>query len=172
MKRGSTFSKKRFWIVICVLALVEVIALFLIMKWKYIFPSDEVSEIYTQYENEDGIDASYIKKYKVNDSVYVDVTLLEATDSDGWQTLSDDFGITPLEDELQQKIDSGKDLVFVREVNGQNMKVQADSICDNTKLIAISYLKKSVCIFHVADDKEIHSVYYHNFDKTTNKPNF
>ena len=140
--------------------------------WRYVRPQQQVSDLYRRYEHVDGIAASYIHNYPVNDTLSLDVTLLEATDSDGWQTLSDDFGIIPLEDELQQKIDSGKDLVFVREVNGQNMKVQADSICDNTKLIAISYLKKTVCIFHVADDKEIHSVYYHNFDKTTNKPNF
>ena len=159
------------WI-LTLLMVAAVVAAVAVVFCRHILPRWQVSDIYRRYEHVDGIAASYIHNYPVNDTLSLDVTLLEATDSDGWQTLSDDFGITPLEDELQQKIDSGKDLVFVREVNGQNMKVQADSICDNTKLIAISYLKKTVCIFHVADDKEIHSVYYHNFDKTTNKPDF
>ena len=70
------FNKKKFWTIVALLALVETLVLFCVFQWRYIFPSHEVSDLYTHYEKVDGIDASFIKGFRVNDSVFIDVTLL------------------------------------------------------------------------------------------------
>lgn len=114
MKRQ--FNKKRFWIIVALIALVEALTLFCIFQWKYIFPSKEVSEIYTRYENVDEIAASFIKDYKVNDSVFVDVTMLEAKDSAGWAMLKQDFSVPELNAEWQTFIDNGKNPIFSRRI--------------------------------------------------------
>jgi len=57
----KTFNKKRFWLIVAILAIVEAVILCLALQWKYIFPSREVSDLYTRYENVDGVDGSYIK---------------------------------------------------------------------------------------------------------------
>ena len=51
----KTFNKKRFWLIVAILALVEAAILCLVLQWKYIFPSREVSDLYTHYEKVDGV---------------------------------------------------------------------------------------------------------------------
>ena len=92
MKR--TFNKKRFWLIVALLALVEVLVCYVVLQGRYLFPSEEVSEVYSRYANDESIDASFIKGYRVNDTLFVDVTLLEAKDSAAWERLVEDFGLT------------------------------------------------------------------------------
>ena len=85
------FNKKRFWLIIAILALVEALVCYVVLQREYLFPSDEVSEVYTRYADDESIDASFIKGYRVNDTLFVDVTLLQAKDSAGWERLLNDF---------------------------------------------------------------------------------
>ncbi len=61
--------------------------------WPRTVPFDQCSDLYKQYVAVEGINATYIKDYKVNDTVFVDVTLLEAIDSTGWEILKRDFDV-------------------------------------------------------------------------------
>ncbi len=129
-----------------------------VILWPRTVPLQECSEIYQKYANVEDVSASFIKDYKVNDTVYVDVTLLEAVDSAGWVTLKKDFEVPNLPPELQQLINSGKDLVFT--------KMIAEPATSH--LLAISYLTKTLTIFHIESDAEKYAIEYHNFDKSTN----
>lgn len=55
------FNKKRFWLVVGIVAILDVLILFLVFQWKYIFPSTEVSELYTKYANTEGVEASFVR---------------------------------------------------------------------------------------------------------------
>ncbi|MCR5065508.1 MAG: hypothetical protein K6A67_07015 [Bacteroidales bacterium] len=166
MKRP--FNKKRFWLIIAILALVEAAIFCLALQWKYIFPSREVSELYTRYENVDGVEVSFIKDYKVNDTVFVDVTLLEATDSVGWVTLKKDFDIVDITPELQQFIDNGENMIFTK-------LIPKSSFSDTTScpykddLLAISFLTKTLTVFHIKNKEELNAVRHYNYDKSTNQ---
>ncbi|MBQ9587526.1 MAG: hypothetical protein IJR26_06690 [Bacteroidales bacterium] len=166
MKRP--FNKKRFWLIIAILALVEALVCYIAIQWKYIFPSNEVSEIYARYEKVEGIDVSFVKDYKVNDTVFVDVTLLEATDSVGWATLKKDFEIPNPSPDFQQRIDSGKNMIGVK-IIPKSIAVDTTSKEYPNNLLAISYLNHTLTIFHIKNDVEKHAVKYHNFDKSTNQ---
>lgn len=130
----------------------------LILGWPRTVPFDQCSDVYKRYAKMDGVDATFIKDYKVNDTVFVDVTLLEAIDSTGWDILKKDFEVASLPPELQQLVDSGKDLVFT--------KIISEPAASH--LLAISYLTKTLTVFHIENDAEKHAVKYHNFDKSTN----
>lgn len=130
----------------------------LILGWPRTVPFEQCSEIYQKYANEEDIKASFIKDFKVNDTVFVDVTLLEAIDSTGWDILKKDFEVPNLPLELQQLVDSGKDLVFTKMISEPAA----------SHLLAISYLTKTLTVFHIENDAEKHAVKYHNFDKSTN----
>ena len=54
-------------------------------------PYSQCSEIYRRYAAVDGIDATFIRDYPVNDTLLLDVTLLHAKDSAGWERLLNDF---------------------------------------------------------------------------------
>ena len=166
MKRP--FNKKRFWLIIAILALVEALVCYIAIQWKYIFTSNEVSEIYARYEKVEGIDVSFVKDYKVNDTVFVDATLLEAKDSAVWVMLKNDFEVPNPGPIAQQFIDNGEDLIGVKLIP-KSIAVDTTSKEYPNNLLAISYLNHTLTIFHIKNDVEKHAVKYHNFDKSTNQ---
>lgn len=165
---AKTFNKKRFWTVIAIVAVIEVLAIALVQQWRYIFPSHEVSDLYTHYEKVDGIDASFIKDFRVNDSVFIDVTLLEAKDSAGWATLMHDFAVPEPNAELQAFIDNGEDLIFSQPLTPSRypISIPSDTILFNE--LAISYYTHTLTIFHSKNEKERHAVLLHDLDESTN----
>ena len=65
-----------------------------VAAWRYLLPERHVSDLYRRYHNADGIAASYIHNFPVNDTLTLDVTLLEATTDSAWQALCADFAIS------------------------------------------------------------------------------
>ena len=60
-----------------------------------VVPFDQCSDVYKRYADMDGVDATFIKDYKVNDSIRVNVTLLQATDSVSWNIIAKDLNVPP-----------------------------------------------------------------------------
>jgi len=134
--------------------------------WPRTVPFDQCSDLYKQYANVEGIDATFIKDYKVNDTVFVDVTLLEATDSMGWATLEKDFEIPNPSPDFQQRIDSGKDLIYTKIIpKATVLDTLQNSYTKN--LLAISHLNRSLIVFHTKNKAEEHAVLFYNFDYST-----
>lgn len=135
--------------------------------WPRTVPFDQCSDLYKHYANVEGIDATFIKDYKVNDTVFVDVTLLEATDSVGWATLKKDFEVPPPPPVAKKFIDNGEDLIGVKLIP---KSTTSDTILNPypNDVLAISHLKRTLTIFHIKNDVEKHAVKYYNFDKSTN----
>ena len=155
---------KQFWIWVGILLLVELAAITMWKRWYWFFPSHAISEAYSKYEGVEGVNAAFFKDFRINDSVFVDVTLLEATDSAGWGILCNDFKIPVLDSASQSDIDNGMDLVFTKKLDGNDY---SKPITDTTSEIVVrsfSYLKKSVCIFHTKNKAEEHAVLFYNFD--------
>ena len=131
----------------------------IVLLWPRTVPFEQCSEIYQKYANEEDIKATFIKDYKVNDTVFVDVTLLEATDSVGWNILKKDFEVPALPPELQQLVDNGEDLVFTKMIP----KPKIDTSDFPNDLLAISHLSHTLTVFHIKSDIEKHAVYNHNY---------
>lgn len=165
---AKTFNKKRFWTVIAIVAVIEVLAIALVQQWRYIFPSHEVSEIYTRYENTDGIDASFIKDFRVNDSVFIDVTLLEAKDSAGWEMLKRDFLVPELNAEWQTYIDNGEDLIISIRLTQDNYPINISSDTIVFDMLAISYYSQALTIFHAKNDQEILAALHQDYQESIN----
>ena len=83
---------KRSWLITILFCLLLLGGGGAVLLLPQVVPFDQCSDLYKQYVAVEGINATYIKDYKVNDTVFVDVTLLEATDS-MWHTLMKDFNI-------------------------------------------------------------------------------
>ncbi|MCR4815772.1 MAG: hypothetical protein K5842_01120 [Bacteroidales bacterium] len=136
--------------------------------WPRIVPFDLCSDVYKQYANVEGIDATFIKDYKVNDTVFVDVTLLEATDSVSWTTLKKDFEVPDPSPDFQQFIDSGEDLIYVKLIP---KTTASDTILNPypNDVLAISPLNRTLTIFHIKNTEELNAVRHYNYDKSTNQ---
>lgn len=166
MKQG--FNKKRFWMAVGIVAVIEGMLLCLFFQGKYIFPTDEVSAVYTRYKDVEGIAASYIKDYKVNDTVFVDVTLLEATDSTKWDTLRYEFSIPEPEPPIKLAVELNKDMAISRLVEKDDYGKPASPSSTDCEIMAYLYGTRTICIFHVKNPVERHAVLFHNFDKSIN----
>jgi hypothetical protein len=147
-----------------ILMLLAVVAAVGAVFWRHILPRWQVSDIYRRYEHVDGIAASYIHNYPVNDTLSLNVTLLEATTDSGWAVLVRDFEMDELSPLLQMLIDRGENLVFSKLIPRSNPSASAEN-----DVLAYSYTTRSVSIFHVANDEEKHAVLYHNIKKSINK---
>ena len=133
-----------------------------VAAWRYILPERHVSDLYRRYHNADGIAASYIHNFPVNDTVFVDATLLEATDSVSWTTLKKDFEVPDPSPDFQQFIDSGEDLIYVKLIP---KSTASDTILNPypKDVLAISPLNRTLTIFHIANAEEKHAVFHYNY---------
>lgn len=136
--------------------------------WPRTVPFDQCSDVYKRYAAVDGVVATFIKDYKVNDTVFVDATLLEAKDSAVWVMLKNDFEVPNPGPIAQQFIDNGEDLIGVK-IIPKSIAVDTTSKEYPNNILAISYLNHTLTIFHIKNDVEKHAVKYHNFDKSTNQ---
>lgn len=144
----KTFNKKRFWLIVAILVLVEAAILCLALQWKYIFPSKDVSDLYTRYENVDGVEASFIKDYKVNDTVFVDVTLLEAQTDSAWTMLQTDFNVPIIPEEYRELVASSNSVDFWL-ASKDNPKDRTDTIKSHNDIIVMSRQMLTICICHI-----------------------
>lgn len=135
-----------------------------VAAWRYLLPERQVSDIYRRYAHSDGIAASYIHNFPVNDTLTLDVTLLEATTDSGWAVLVRDFEMDELSSLLQMLIDRGENMVFSRLIPKSRPSASAEN-----DVLAYSYTTRTVSIFHLANDEEKHAVLYHNIKKSINQ---
>lgn len=130
-----------------------------VIFWPRTVPFEQCSEIYKKYANVEKVKASFIKDFKVNDTVFVDVTLLEAIDSVGWDILKTDFKVPPPPLELQPLIDNGEDLLFTKHIP----KYIANTSAFPYDLLVISHLTHTLTVFHINSDIEKHAIFNHNY---------
>ena len=130
-----------------------------VIFWPRTVPFEQCSEIYQKYANVEKVQASFIKDFKVNDTVFVDVTLLEAIDSTGWDILKTDFKVPPPPLELQPLIDNGEDLLFTKHIP----KYIANTSAFPYDLLVISHLTHTLTVFHINSNIEKHAVFNHNY---------
>ena len=145
------------------LMLLTIVAAVGTVFWRHILPRWQVSDLYRRYEHTDGIAASYIHNYPVNDTITLFVTLLEATSDSGWAVLVRDFEIEELSPMLQMLIERGENLVFSKLIPKSKPSASAKN-----DVLAYSYTTRSVSIFHITNDEEKHAVLYHNLNGSVN----
>ena len=127
---------------------------------RHILPRWQVSDLYRRYEHVDGIAASYIHNYPVNDTLTLDVTLLEATSDSGWQTLCSDFAILGVVEEM---VKIGPEIVFCRQVSRHDYTQVVLGDSPDAEVLAISCDSKRLAIFHTRNEKEIRAVLHYNW---------
>ena len=194
MNTQRLIDKLTSWPVTLTVCLLIVLGTLTVKLWPRTVPFDQCSEIYKKYANVEKVTASFIKDFKVNDTVFVDVTLLEATDSMGWATLKKDFEIPNPSPDFQQRIDSGKDLIYTKKIpkvtvadslkkSHPNVSSQsreddnlhssrgAENVTYGNDWLAISHLNHIIIVFHTKNEDEVHAVIFRNFEKSINQDN-
>lgn len=156
----------RFWGRFLLLLAVALGAITLVMRWHRIFPSDEVSEIYAKYAEMNGIEASFIKDYRINDTAFIDATVLEATTDSAWTVLQKDFNIPIIPEEYRELFDSNNSICYWF-ASKNSFSAPADSIMPNIDFIVVSRHTRTICIFHITSESQITLILYKKIHQIT-----
>lgn len=146
-----------------IMMLVELAAITLWKRWHRIFPSHYVSEVYTRYACAEGIDIAFIKDFKLNDTIFVDVTLLEAKNDSSWMRLQKDFNVAPPPKEIL--MEATNDIISFRYAPKKSHSLPMDPHLTNNDIIAVSHLKKCIAVFHINSEKQINIIYKNQIEK-------
>ena len=140
-------------------------------------PYEQCSEVYKRYCNVEGVRATYIQDFRVNDTLTVGVTLLEATDSAGWEYLLQKFNITQ---EMQTVFQQAGMDVFIWQVRKDAPEEWASTkgenrdtdMTENDLLTCACSLKEGkICVFHTKSKEEMKAIDNYNYDNMINQTN-
>jgi len=153
----------KFWLIFAILLAVALAAITVAHRWHRIFPSNEVSELYTRYAGVEGMEVSFAKDYRVNDTLRVDVTLIETSDDNTWDNLCQDLHIASIKDipeEYRELFISNS--TFEHFIKEDPLTPDSDSLMD---LYVYSRKQKSVCVFHSISEKQYDAIIDNEIDK-------
>lgn len=156
-------------IILPAVAFLAVVAVALAVRlWPRTVPFGQCSEVYKKYAAVDGVDAMFIKDYKINDIVFVDVTILKAKDSATWISLKKSFEVPDPSPNFQRLIDEGKDIIATKIIP---KTIVTDTLRNSypSDCLATSYLNRTLTFFHVTNEFELYIVRRYNWDKSINQ---
>ena len=158
-----------------VLATVVVVGVALAVKFLFCaVPYWQSSEVYKKYKDVEGIRASYVKDFRVNDTLTVAVTLLEATDT-GWERLMEDFRIPDALREIAEAA-TDKNKVWTRTVlkGHPEEKVSVATLTDGEwkyDMVAMDFTLHKIALFDLNNMEEYMAIHDYGYDYMTNKTN-
>lgn len=117
-------------------------------------PLDECSELYRRYCDVPGIRAAFIKDKKINDTVFVDVTLLQAMDDSAWCVLQKDFNLPAIPEELEALFYGDSSRVIVKCIAKGHPEMEIDTSFTKVDMVAYSYFKRTITVFDVTEDNQ------------------
>ena len=134
--------------------------------FRYYLPHEGPTDaLYEKYKDNPQVKASLLHDFRVNDTLAVDVTTLQATDSVGWETLKKDFHAFPLPENNQKKIDQGIDVISIHLAPKTDPTLPMDTTdLLNNNVVAISRLHQTVSIFNVTTRAEMDAVRVNQFE--------
>ena len=120
-------------------------------------PYWQCSEVYKRYKDVEGVRATYIKDYRVNDTLTVGVTLLEATTDSGWAVLQEDFGLPTIPKDYETLLCGDSNRVSVKGFpKPAPLYISGDTIEDD--IIAISRYKRIIAYFDIQGNGQLESI--------------
>ena len=143
-------NDRRLWLVSIGLCLIAVGVAVGLKRMPRTVPYWQCSKMYKRYSQIEGIRATYIKDFRVNDTLTLPVTLLEATTDSGWARLQKDFGVPEIPKEYEDLFYADSNQVSVKKyVNPENtLDTQSDD------LVATSRYKRAICYFEIQNKEQ------------------
>ena len=110
------------------------------------------SKIYWQYRGQEGIEASYVCDYPVDDTTLVDVTLLLATTDSAWESLCQDFVPYEFSDSIDyiNKLIHDTTAITFWAVSENDFRTKVKpSISKKYNSVFMAAKMRAICIFYI-----------------------
>lgn len=130
----------------------------LILGWPRTVPFSQCSDVYKRYAKMDGVDATFIKDYKVNDTVVVSATLLETSDTCMWEKMCEDMhipSITKIPEEFKDMFFSEKTFEYIVKKDSTFVD-RKDTYLKN--LYVYSRKNMTICVFHSLTEEQYDAI--------------
>ena len=165
MRRSNASKLSGSWIVTIVVCMLIVGSAAVIA---YLLHSSG-SEEYRHYAKMEGIKAYYFNDFQINDTLSIDVTMLEAEDTTAWQLLLSDFEIPEMPTQFLQKVQMGEDVVFTKYIFNSDTTQSLPTNKKYEAVVAISLLTHTLTVFHITTDDERLAIMRYNYSSTLKK---
>jgi len=155
----------KFWVYFVLVLAVALGAITLVYRWQRIFPSKEVSELYRRYANTEGIEVSYVKNYRINDTIYLNVTMIDVKDTSLWEGVCEDLHLLTL-----ARIPEELRAEYLSDTNCFESHVEKDTVVENglshclRTVYIYSRYYKNICVFHSVNEDEYTAIMYKSTD--------
>lgn len=149
---------KRFWMWVGIALLVELAAITLCKRWYWFFPSHEVSEVYTKYADTEGLNVVFFKDFQINDTTFLDVTLIEAKTDSAWEILQTDFNVPIIPNEYKELFANMNTVDCWLAPKG-NYQLPMDSVLYNNDAIVVSRDEKKISIFRLTKGLPVDNIF-------------
>ena len=158
---------KRRWLIPLVvfpLVCVAVVAVTVqLVHRQHTVPLEECSEVYRQYCDTPGIRAAFIKDKQINDTLRLDMTLLQAEDSLTFVDFLKNTGRSDeyISDMMLSEVD--ENIRFTGLKPRGTLTSPIDPIRTNNDVVSIFPALHSIAVFHVETEEEMDAVLVGNF---------
>ncbi len=170
---------KRMWPIKVLVFVVIVGGALAIRYGSSVVPYWQCSEVYKRYHKVEGVRATYVKNYPVNDTLTIGVTLLEATDSAGWEYLLQKFNASQDEkNTADTSINTNK--VWVRLASkGHPEEIIGSSSLGNSsnseeqiyEMVVTDYDLLNICIVHTSSIEDLSALIDYCYNNPTHETN-
>ena len=154
---------RRFWLVSVGLCLLSVAVVAGLKKMSQTVPYSQCSEVYKRYSEVEGIRATYVKDYRVNDTLTVGVTLLEAETDSGWARLQEDFDLPAIPKEYEKYFYGDSNNVAMKDFPKEKPLYLGDDTIVND-WIAISFYRRTICHFVIKSEDQRRLIMHKHYD--------
>ena len=139
--------------------------------WRYTHPRQlplsQCSVLLREYRKVEGIQASYLKDFPLDDTLSVSVTILTATDSASWIRLLDDFH-SPTDTCNYPSPDMSAVKSFMCPKDRLGLPMATTSVLNNDYII-ISPHNKTLCIYHIECEEQMEAILLYKIRETLKK---
>lgn len=160
---------KRHWIFRIVCILLAIIIPWMIKSLPTPLLDKDCSPLYQRYADDPDIEASYVKGFRVNDTLTIDATLLRAKDSASWVRLTKELEIPKATENVIDGMKKGQNVIM----NYLNKKGSTEHCMDtnlsNNDLVGVSHQKHTISIFHIHTMGELKAIIAYHTDISTKK---
>ena len=148
-------NSRRYWLIVSAISLVVALVTLVVIKAPRTVPLEQCSEVYRRYHDTPGIQASFIRNKRINDTVAVDMTMLVADDSLAFVNLlkiwnfSDEF----VADLMSSATDENTRFVKLLPIGHPELPKDRDTLMNN-EIVTLFPVRRTVAVFHPKTENE------------------
>ena len=157
-----------YWIVVVLIGLLLSAITSAVIYWRHTVPLSECSEVYRQYRHQPGVRAAFIRQMPINDTLRLDMTLLEAEDSAAFAALLIKMGES--EEYINDIMSSivNENTRFIRRIRIGHPELPRSTDNKDNELMATFPAKKIVAIIHTKEHTELYDAMIANLREEFN----